>query len=466
MTYPQQPPAPGYYQQLQQQPGYGPPQQQPGYGPPMGYGPPQQPSGYGPPQPQPAYGYSQQPGYVPPQQQPAYGQPPAGYAQSTLTTMPQTHMIDDAAAAAAMASGGGGGGGGGGLRPSMLKVPGPAGQTKWDASVPQNYEGKLRVRLLPPWQAGKLVWHEIQTYFLRTHSKPKGFPLLYQGPDSLFAQAIHMAMSSPDPRLQSQAQQWGRVRQQYLYNCADLSNPATHYGRDGIMRPFVLAAGPQLQNDITRLTTARGGISKLVHVEQGRDLILSKKKTGPEERNVEWGILDMDPAPFAQQFWPLLQNLWNLESLNTPPTQEEVIVAIRELGLPMPSTGSSFAQVPASYQATPQAPWQQPQQPMQQPAQAAWQQPQQPQMTMMPPVASNPGVNLPPQAQGWGQSMPPPLPAGVGAPMGMPPPPSGYGPPPVMPTPPPVTSQPGAGGPGYPMNPGQPSAGSVPGVPF
>jgi hypothetical protein len=385
------------------------------------------------------------------------------------------------------------GGGGKGTLPNFLKVPGPAGQVKWDASVHIGYEGRLRIRILPPWAAGKPVWHEVKSYFYRSPQNPKGKVLVYMGEDSLFQHALHLALQNPDQRLQTIAQQFGRVRRQFLYNVADVGNPQTHYGQDGIMKPFVLAAGPQLQADIARLANARGGISKLVHVEQGRDLILSKKKTGNEERNVEWGMLDMDPAPFTQQLWPLLQTLWDLESVNKLPTQDEVIAAIRELGLPMPATGPSFGQVPGGYpggaypgggyQPNPGAPWPNPMQTAPAPAPGFPQGPapyqggpapapgfpQGPAPYQggpapyqggpgMPPVPPNPAPSLPPQSWG-GQAMPPAPPpvstqpgAGYQGPL-MPAMPNQ---PPPMPTPPMVSSQPAPGGaPAYPMNPGQ-----------
>lgn len=472
MNYPQQGfPPQGYGQPYPQQPpGYGSPQPQQGYPqPPPGYGPPQPQQGY-PQQPQ-GYGQPQQ-GY--PQQQPGYGPPPTvqGFQPTMLATMPQTHPVDDAAAAAAMAATASDAPRGN--LPNFLKVPGPAGQTKWDGSVNIGYEGRVRIRILPPWAVGKHVWHEVRSYFYRSNQHPKGKTLAYMGEDSLFQQALKMALQSPDQRLQTRAQEFGRVRRQFLYNVADVGNIGSHYGQDGIMKPFVLAAGAQLQADIARLANARGGVSKLVDVSLGRDLILSKKKTGPEERNVEWGMLDMDPGQFAQPLWPLLQNLWDLESLNKIPTQDEVIAAIQELGLPMPATGSSFGQVPAAYNPGPAAPWGNPMQ--QQPMVGAWTQQQQgpmpqPQMAQqsqqMPTMAFNPAA-MPTAQAGYGQAMPPtppPVSSQPGMSYGMPqqmPNPAA----PMMPNPPPVFSQPGGqGNPGYPMNPGQPH-GPVPGVPF
>jgi len=254
----------------------------------------------------------------------------------------------------------------------------------------------------------------------------------------------------------------GRVRRQFLYNVVDVGNPATHYGQDGIMKPFVLAAGAQLQADIGRLANVRGGISKLCHVEQGRDLIVSKKKTGPEERNVEWGMLDMDPGPLVQSLWPTLQVLWDLETLHKAPTMEEVLGYIRELGLPMPSLGGSFGQVPQGFNPNPSAPYPSPygQMPMMGPPPSMMPQGmpyQQMQMPMAPqgnPFPQQGGMpQMPMQQQGWGQAMPPAPPPvssqpGQQYPMAqqqMPPPPPAMAPPPVM-------SQPGPSG--YQQNPG------------
>ena len=374
--------------------------------------------------------------------------------------------------------------------PNFLKVPGPQGQVKWDQSVPINYEGKIRVRLLPPWAPGKQPWFEYRNFFFKSYSHPKGMSLAYTGEDSLFMSAIRLALQQPDPNMQKLAEDVGRVRRQFLYNVADVGNPATHYGTDGIMRPFVWSAGIGVQTEIKRLTEVRGGISGLCHAERGRDLLATKKKTGPDERNVEWGVVDMDPAPLAQPLWPLLTSLWDLEALNRSPTQDEVISAIRELRLPMPATGASFGQVPQSYNPNPNptgpSPYQgqpmPPQPPMGNPqygnAQYPSAPPAQPQPQQwagqqgQPQYPGQPGQVTQPAPQPW-QGQPPPPPMG-------PPPVSSYpgqmpqqmggmppGPPPPPMAPPPVQSQPGPSG--YAPNPGNPGnlpQQHIPGVPF
>lgn len=358
--------------------------QQPYYGPPPGGYPQQMPQqGYpqmapqGYPQQMPQQGgYPQMPGVAP-------GYPPPQNAPA----MPQFHDVNDAAAAQAYSQtpvsqfG---------PKPNFLRVPGPQGQTRWDQSVYPGYENSVIIHLLPPWAPGKPVFQESKNHFYKSAGHPKGMVLGFAGDDSIYMAAIRLGMQSPDPRMQKMANDFGKVRRQYLYNAVDLSNPTTHYGQDGIMRPYILGAGPNLQTDIGRLADTRGGISKLVHPVSGRPLKYSKKKTGPEEMNVEYGVLDLDPAQLNPYFYPALEHLWDLEAQTAPASQEEQLKAIQELGLPMPATGQSFAQVPQSY------PGQAPQSYNPNPA------PQWPS-----PYQGQPPMGAPPPPQGWAPPAPP-----------------------------------------------------------
>jgi len=288
----------------------------------------------------------------------------------------------------------------------------------------------------------------------------------YAGEDSLWMQAVHLGMQHPDPRIQEIANNYGRVRRQWLYNVVDLSNPTTHYGQDGIMRPFILGAGSTLQKDIGILADTRGGISKLVHPISGRPLRYMKKKTGPEEMNVEYGVLDLDPAPLNQYFFPVMEKLWDLEAQTKAAMPEEMMRAIQEIGLPMPATGQSFGQVPQSYNPNPAPAWGNPYaQPQQAPPQYGappppppYAQPMQGQQQQMPFVPPPPPQMVPQFAP------PPPPPPVSGQPsmgnMPPPPPPMGQFPQQMAPpqlAPPPVSSQPGPSG--YVANPGaQPPA--------
>lgn len=450
---------------------------------------------YYPPQPgypQMAPGYPQQmpPGYP---QQVAPGYPPP---QAAPPQMPQFHEANDAAAAQAYSQTPQSQFG---PKPNFLRVPGPNGQTRWDSSVYPGYEGSVIIHLLPPWAAGKPVFVESKNHFFKSATHPKGMVLGYAGEDSLYMAAIRLGMQHPDPRIQKIANDFGKIRRQYLYNVLDLSNPTTHYGQDGIMRPFVLGAGPNLQTDIGRLVDTRGGISKLVHPINGRPLKYSKKKTGPDEMNVEYGVLDLDPQPLNPYFYPALSNLWDLEAQTTPATQEDQLKAIQELGLPMPATGQSFGQVPQSYNPAPAPQWPSPypgQAPMgAPPPPQGWAPPppqgfaapppqQMPQWAPPPPAAPQPQWPQqapsaapqmppppPPAASGWGAPPPMGQPGMTGAPPPPPPPamvnPAQMPPPPM--SPPPVSSAPGGVPPNLPMQgapPPPPPMGGAGGTPF
>jgi len=371
--------------------------------------------------------------------------------------MPQFYMPDDQATAQAYQNSAQTTGGA--AMPQFLRVPGPQGQTKWDGSVPVGYEGALIIRLCPPWAPGKPVFVEQKAHFCRvfTQKHPNGFGLPYAGDDSLFMQAVRIGMQSSDDNMRKLANECGKVKKKYLYNVFDLSNPTSHYGQDGVMRPYILDMGVNVQKELARVTEVRQGISRIVHPLEGRSLRYSKKKTGPRKEDVEYGIIDLDPQALNAYFYPGLEHLWDLEALLSPPSQEVVLNVIREAGLPMPATGQSFGQVPQNYNPNPSppypTPYQQPQQQMQ--TQGQWQAPPMTQTNMAPPIPVAMQQHMPMQQQM--PMMPPP------PPMGNP----NMGAPPPM-APPPVSSNPGAPMPPMPQTmtatpppPPPPSAGAM-----
>jgi len=395
--------------------------------------------------PQAAYGASQQ---APQAQQQAY-QHAASYD------------VDDAAVAAAYQNTSAPGAGRG-PTPQFLKIPGPRGQQTWDASVPLQYSNYVIIRILGPSAPGKPIFVESKTHFYKSHKYPKGRVLGYQGENSLFMQAIAEAARSNEARLQKIATEFGRVRWQYFYNVLDLSHPESHYGQDGVMRPYLLSAGRQLHRDIGNLSDHRGGISRIVSNEHGRAIRYTKTKNGPEPMNVEYDVRDEDPSPLHPYFYPATHNMWDLEAQIQNPTQDEVLEAIRELNLPMPAMGQSFGQVPSTYQQqaqsmayspNPNPPYQNPY-----PAQYATQgaPPAAGGAVAAPPPyqasqARMPAEQPPPPAMAQGMpSAPPPVGGYQQQPGGLPPPPQ---PPPM--TPPPVSSG-GAAPSGYPPLPGNP----------
>ena len=376
-----------------------------------------------------------------------YPQQQAAPQQQPMTAPPPTYGVDDAQAQQAyqkaqQASQFK-------LAANFLKILGPRGETNWETVHP-GYEGKTIVWICPPWAEGKPVFVEIKSHFFKSAQHPRGQALPYQGEDSLYMQAIRAGLNSPDPRLREAAQNWGKVRKQFLYNVLDLSNPSTHYGQDGIMRSFILGCGATVHGDIGVLAANRGGMSRVVNIQKGRPMLLIKKKTGPQNIDIDWKVIDQDEQPLNQYFWPALSNLWDLEAQARVPTQEEVITAIQEIGLPMPVTGASFGQVPPPYSSTHQAPWGMPQAqvlqgqapqyqaPVQQPMYQAPQQfVPQPAMPMMQPQAVQQAMPpMPNQMAGMQQSMPampPPPPVSSQGPVSAYPPNPGMQPPPPAP---------------------------------
>lgn len=419
--------------------------------PPGGY--PQQPQGPAQPQQQyqqPQQQYQQPQAPLPPGQTPPYwpqqaqtppqyqgGQPMHQAPQPSGP--PQFYQVDDGAVQAALEDAEARAqqrreSVGGSKFGTQLKVPGPQGQLNWDASVPVGHEGYVDVFLGGPWSSdARIPFVESVVHYFQSHAHPKGFSVTCTDDPKTcrFCMARSLAFKSPDPNIQKSAQNWGRKRRAFVYNCFDLTNPQSHYGQDGVMRPFLLKAGPNLQTSLKRMFDTRGGINSFINPQNGRPIRITKKKTGPENMNVEWGAIDLDPAPLDQYFWPAAQNLWNLQEQISPSSDQEVTQAIMELGWPMPGGESpAYSAQPSPPHANPYQPAPVPQSGYTPPPGPAGAPPQQygaPPQNMAPP---------PP-----GQYAPPPPPAGMAPPPGMPPAPvPNQGPPPM--NPPPVSSAP------------------------
>ena len=460
-SYQYPPPPPGGQPQTgYPQPGFQQPAQQPQYQQP--YQQPQQPQGYPPQQP-----YQQQGGMYP--NPPQGAQLPAGYGQPQPAsppppaTMPAAYAVDDNALAAdykrakeEMQRGGGMG---------FLKVPGPQGQVKWDSSVPIGYEGSVFVHICGPWAQGKPIFVRKKKYFWMSHSKPKGTSIIAPPQGDMIEQALEYASSSQDPNVQKFLKDFGKPRNSYVYQVLQLDNPAAHVGQDGVMRPLILDEGKQLHTAIGDVFNNAEGASNIIDYQRGRPIRIVKKKTGPRNMDIEWTAMPaMNPTPVPQEFWPALQNLWDLEKFVKYPTVEEMQAAIIDMGLPMPGQAVQM-QVPMGYpgaapgaynpgaappygnpyQQPPQAPqgWQEPQ--WQPPPMPQGQPPQGPQQSFGPPPMSPPPVSssgAPQQPQVAPQQ-------NFGPPPGQQPPPNFNPPPmssenpqmPAMSGPPPVPGQ-------------------------
>jgi hypothetical protein len=230
--------------------------------------------------------------------------------------------------------------------------------------------------------------------------------------------------------------------------------------------------------------------------DNGRPFLVTKKKTGAEQMNVEFDISRLEPMPLPDAYRPGLSDMYRLHELFPEASQEEQLAAILEVGLLLPPgmehlrPGTSMGPPQGGYPPMQQVQnyGQQPQQPQGYPPQ--FQQPAYPQQPypaqpMIPPGMPNPQSYqqqpAPPnpnpyQGQNQGQpypqqgQVPQPLPAYPGqqpqqqaAPppppqppqqaQGQPPapPPQPPGPPPQQPPPPPPQQAPG----GQPQSPEQ-----------
>lgn len=306
------------------------------------------PAGTGYPAPQGATGYPQAqpgmpvPGYVPqPQAQPpAMPQQPVAPQPATPMPMPAVNPVDESMLQdaytqhkAATTSGGS----------QFLSFPGPQGQKRWDGTVPVGYESTVVVHIANPWAPGANIFHPTRSHFWKSQTKPQGQSIGCPGPETcLICKAKEAAMMQADEMLRQRAKDAGRVRTRFMYNVFALESPQTHYDVQGVMRPFILQAGMVLHAAIGDIIEARGAM-RIVDPQHGRPLRLKKKKTGPRELDVEYSLVDLDPAPLPPDFFPAMQNLWNLSDMDKLPEHASMMTAVLDMGLPIPGSAPTVA---------------------------------------------------------------------------------------------------------------------------
>lgn len=390
---------------------------------------PQQPTqGYPPQQPGYPAQMVQQPGY--PMAQPIYGAPggavqPPAPAPGGFYIPEEAAILEDYRQAREKL-------GSFGPKAVFVKWLGPQGQTKWrDVNV--GYASTIPVYILPapqpqPGQPPTGFFLEVPTHFWKSAAHPQGKQIGCPGDGCLICAAREAGLGHPDPQVQKRAKEFGRTRTQYFYQVVMLQYPQAHMMEDGKMRPHILAATRSLHAAIGEVVQARG-IAKIIDPTNGRPVMLRKTKTGKQDRDVEYHAIDGEPMPLPSVFYPVLQNLWNLREFLMIPSQQDMMMAVQEMALPMP--GQQF-------NPAPQAPWPNPHQapqqftgfqPMQQPLSFQGGQGGYPNQT--------PGYLPQPQGQlqylppGDPYQFPPPEEGGYGAPQGLMPQP----PPPMTPMP-------------------------------
>lgn len=285
----------------------------------------------------------QQPQAIPQQQQQAapqqyQQQQQVAPQQPMLTEMPQYHMPDESVVRDAFEQAKQSAMGGGGDGPKFYKFSGPNGDTQ----LPVGYKAKEIVRLLPSWAPGKNFFLQSKSHFYRSQESPRGTSIQCPGSDTcLVCQARKAAFANPAFAEQMKSRD-GKLRTQYIYQIAILVSPEVHMMQaGGAMKPILLAAPLTLHNAIGNLVEARGGVSALIEPNLGRPIKIMKEKSGPRTMDVDYSAIDENPMPLPQAYWPLLQNLWDLESVDTMPSQEQMVAAVQALGLPVPGSASN-----------------------------------------------------------------------------------------------------------------------------
>lgn len=332
MSQQQYPGQPLYPQQVIQ-PGqppvnYGPP---PGYGPPSA--PPGPPAGYGPP-PGPPPGFGGPPGMPGPM--PGYGAPQQAPPQQTMTAPPSMPGIDPAMLAAAYQraqqeaakreSGSGG-------SMKFLDLKPPVGKD-WRAARKGEMR-QVRVLLVPNRQGG-LPFAPDNSHFWKGQAKPQGDSVPCLGEECPICIGYHLvnAMSGIDEGFKAKIRKDTRTRRQVIYQVLHLDNPAEHQHEDGQLRPLLLRINESVHVAIGEKFALKGPGS-FFDPRHARPLVITKRKTGDTDMDVETSIDDLDPIDVNPWFWGALANAHDVGTVVKAADTAKYARAVQEMNLPI-----------------------------------------------------------------------------------------------------------------------------------
>jgi len=212
----------------------------------------------------------------------------------------------------------------------------------------------------PRVQAGKQpdgIFLKVWSHFWKSATKPKGMGIKCPGQNScLICNSRKIALGTNDPQLHVRANNWAKSRSHYWYQVVCLSHPQQHKtDSEGKIRPLILQAGWSLHNAIGSIIKVHG-LNKIVDPQNGRPIILIKKKTGMETMDVEYSAVNADPMPLPVQAYPILQNMFCLQDLVVMPNQDEMVAAVQDMGMPVPNGMlNTVGTAPAGGNSTPSA---------------------------------------------------------------------------------------------------------------
>lgn len=356
----------------------------------------------------------------------------------------------------------------------FFDVMGPNDQP-WKHAYP-GYVGKRAIYLCPSWAEGSGVFIERVKRFWKSHNHPQGRSV-YAGDDSIIAKAVSLAYQqgfNKDGLFLKRNRQfiWQGFAIEVDPNTQSLyPNPTAHVDEQGVLKPMLFQASLTTHNKILQEINVVGkgddtaGFLQCLHPETGRPFLITKTKTGPESRDVTYGISRLEPTPLPQEYQVGLHNLWALDDLFPEATPQEQVAAIIDAGLPLPPEAAAFmpqAQPQVGYQGQVPAPTGYPQQqnlqPVQQQIPQGMPQPAVSYQQQAAPPVQNPFQGQPigtaqpaqqqpiplPQAPQTGMAAAAPPPPPMPTPQGLPPPPGATAappPPPEQAPPPPPPAQ-------------------------
>ena len=246
--------------------------------------------------------------------------------------------------------------------------PGPSGDDNWKNAYP-GFQSQRGFFFAPPWpgafENGYTNFLERPSHFFNLGGKK--FSVNCGGEDCGICEAYQLALDAGDKNA------FGKQRKQIIYQGFPLemqmqggqyqffANVNALMHSDGVLRPMLFQAPITIHNKLNTLIPLKT-FDGLFHPDTGKPFVVTKKKTGPENVNVDWDMIELDPMPLPQEYRPGLQHLYKLHEIQLfqPATVEEQKKTIMQAGLPMPAkfggNGQTFGPPQGGFQQPTQQP--------------------------------------------------------------------------------------------------------------
>lgn len=240
-----------------------------------------------------------------------------------------------------------------GPQPKYVKHLPPDGCQSWSVA-PVNSVSSTFIWLCPLIAPGRLLGFPYVSHFGRTKYARHGHRLACGGDDCRICEMYQELRYHKDPDIKAKVSQL-KQRTEVLYNVVHVVRDADHIVKDAqgrdMRKAALLSASKELNRTLLGILEVEG--PNLCHPQHGRALVYKKTKTGPQETEVCYSIMQYTQKPLPKMFWDLCRpdGMWDLEAFYKPSSETDQLRFIAGIGLQAPQARGGAPEHMASHGA-------------------------------------------------------------------------------------------------------------------